>query len=387
MRIGSLCSGYGGLEAAIAAALAPMGVTASTAWHAEIDPDASDVLEWHTPGVPNHGSLVDFPLDVESVDILTMGVPCQPVSAAGRQQAENDPRWLWPYALTVLTALRPRLLVFENVRNLISIRKGEIWAGILADMRAAGYAVRWLTIGACAVGAPHHRHRVFAVGAYVGPDAPVAVRVPAQECGASRNGAAVLPSPPARDGSTRGEGDAVYWERKRAAGFTGGIPLGAEVVLLATPTASEHTGAGHAADGGMNLRTQVALLPTPRAGDGANYRNNRNNRGEPGGLASITHLEIAERWGRYAAAVARWETVLGRSAPEPTEIGPRGGRRLAPALPEWMMGLPGGYLTGVPDIGRNAALKMAGNGVCPQQGAHAIDLLLGRPLRLDSHVC
>lgn len=80
-----------------------------------------------------------------------------------------------------------------------------------------------------------------------------------------------------------------------------------------------------------------------------------------------------ERWGKYAAAIARHEAVLGRPAPEPTELGPKGGRRLAAAFSEWLMMLPEGHLTSV--LARNPALARAGNGVVPLQAATAIRLL------------
>jgi DNA (cytosine-5)-methyltransferase 1 len=47
---------------------------------------------------------------------------------------------------------------------------------------------------------------------------------------------------------------------------------------------------------------------------------------------------------------------------------------VAAALPEWMMGLEPGWLTG--HLARGDALRLAGNGVCPQQGAAALDALL-----------
>lgn len=82
-----------------------------------------------------------------------------------------------------------------------------------------------------------------------------------------------------------------------------------------------------------------------------------------------------ERFGPYAAAVARWEQVVGRPAPEPTEPAANGGRRLSPRFVEWMMGLRDGWVTqcGVP---RNAQLKALGNGVVPHQAALAIMQLI-----------
>jgi DNA (cytosine-5)-methyltransferase 1 len=358
VRIGSLCSGYGGLELAVAAALPSLQV--STAWHAETDADASAVLKWRFPDVPNLGDVTTLlERDPAAVDLLAMGVSCQPVSSAGRQLVESDPRWLWPAALRVLAGMRPPLFVFENVRNLISIRKGEVWTGILADMRAAGYAVRWLTLGACAVGAPHHRHRVFAIGVYVGADALPAVRLDVDECGARRGAKpaglaaqfALLATPMARDGAGRNEGDAAYWEKRGRS--LGTAPLGAQVTLLATPTTADSTG-GRTVDSRTDRSDAKKALQH-----------------------QVLHLPDTDRWGPYAAAVTRWETLRGVPAPEPTETGPKGGRRLAGPFPEWMMGLDQGWITDVPGIERRAALRMAGNGACPQQGAAAIRVLLG----------
>jgi DNA (cytosine-5)-methyltransferase 1 len=64
---------------------------------------------------------------------------------------------------------------------------------------------------------------------------------------------------------------------------------------------------------------------------------------------------------------------MGTLPPEPTEIGPKGGRRLAAAFSEWLMMLPAGHLTSVLD--RNPALARAGNGVVPLQAATALRLL------------
>lgn len=65
-----------------------------------------------------------------------------------------------------------------------------------------------------------------------------------------------------------------------------------------------------------------------------------------------------------------------RPAPPPTELGARGTHRLSARAVEWMMGLPDGWVTGVPGLNRNAQLKALGNGVVPQQAAEAVRLLL-----------
>lgn len=84
-------------------------------------------------------------------------------------------------------------------------------------------------------------------------------------------------------------------------------------------------------------------------------------------------------FGGYAPAIARWERVLGRPAPAPTEPTGRGGaHRLSPRFVEWLMGLPEGHVTGVPGLTRNAQLKALGNGVVPQQATAALTHLLAQ---------
>lgn len=85
-------------------------------------------------------------------------------------------------------------------------------------------------------------------------------------------------------------------------------------------------------------------------------------------------------WGEYAAGIRRWEAVLGRPAPYPTELGRTGRPRLAAMFVEWLMGLPLGWVTGVAGISRSAQLRALGNGVIPAQAATAVTLLLGDAL-------
>lgn len=115
------------------------------------------------------------------------------------------------------------------------------------------------------------------------------------------------------------------------------------------------------------LRTIPKILPTPRATDGT--KGGPNQRGSSGDLMLPSAVQ-ADRWGDYAPAIACWETVLGRPAPDPTEPGRNGSPRLSPRFVEWMMGLPAGWVTDV-DISRNEQLKALGNGVVPQQAAAA----------------
>jgi DNA (cytosine-5)-methyltransferase 1 len=115
------------------------------------------------------------------------------------------------------------------------------------------------------------------------------------------------------------------------------------------------------------------LLPTPRATDGT--KGGPNQAGSSGDLMLPSAVQ-PDRFGPYAAAIARWSQVLGRPAPPPTEPGKGGRPQLSPRFVEHMMGLPDGWVTDV-DIPRSAQLKALGNGVVPQQAALALAMLDG----------
>ena len=323
LKAASLCSGYGGLDMAAAAVF-----DVDLAWYAEVDPDAAKVL---APGVPNHGDItaIDW-TQVEPVDLLTAGYPCQPMSFAGRRAGLSDERWLWDDGVfPAIRDLRPGIVLLENVPGHLSVGFGRV----LGDLAAIGYDASWMCVRASDVGAPHRRERVFVV---------------ATDATDQRH--------------ERG------WSARR--GRFGSADR------------------GHVAAGG------VALLPTPTVVDARGGRNATAGRTDPDSqhhsgwtLSDVAH---ADRWGEYAGVIARWEHVTGRPAPEPTEPTAKGGRRLAPPFVEWLMGLPEGWVTQVPRmwrdedgtesivpaLTRNAQLKALGNGVVPQQGAHALTQLL-----------
>lgn len=87
-------------------------------------------------------------------------------------------------------------------------------------------------------------------------------------------------------------------------------------------------------------------------------------------------------WGRYEAAIRRWEMLTGRRAPYPVERGARGQPRLATAFSEWLMGLPKSFVTGL-GIPYNAQHRALGNGVVPQQAVVALSRLLDLAVRTD----
>ena len=93
-------------------------------------------------------------------------------------------------------------------------------------------------------------------------------------------------------------------------------------------------------------------------------------------VADVVRNDMAE-WGKYAPAIARWEQVIDRPAPEPTD----GEGRLNPALVTWMMGYPEGWVDGIPRTGQ---LKCLGNAIVPHQAAAAWGYLLGLDVNTES---
>jgi DNA (cytosine-5)-methyltransferase 1 len=155
MRLGSLCSGYGGLETGISQVLDIQPV-----WCSEIDKDASKVLAVHHPDVPNLGDLTVLDWhQVEPVDIMCAGFPCQPFSHAGKRQGADDERAIFSYIADGLSVLRPGLVVLENVPGILTLG-GVSVVGTLAGL---GYDCRWGIVRASDTGAPHRRARWFCI--------------------------------------------------------------------------------------------------------------------------------------------------------------------------------------------------------------------------------
>lgn len=129
--------------------------------------------------------------------------------------------------------------------------------------------------------------------------------------------------------------------------------------------------------GAPHRRERVFLLAAPADAEGVGLHWGWGPRVRGAGPADGGGRPVSRRLGAWAPAVARWEAVLGRPAPAPSEPAPgRGsGRRLSAVFAEWMMGLPEGWVTGVPGLSYTRQIRLLGNGVVPQQAAHALTVL------------
>lgn len=351
LRVGSLFSGYGGLDLAVEEVF-----DARTVWFSEINEPVARVFSHHWPHAPNLGDIssIDW-TTVPPINILCGGFPCQDVSTVGKRAglAPGTRSGLWAHMATAIEALQPEWVVIENVRGLLSapaMRAGSEgddneqrkpatatsdrttrrdlerapWnlgepaarplraaGAVLGDLVDLRYDAQWIGLPASVIGAPHPRYRVFILGH------------PAV-------------SHPSGLGRRQGQGEPAAGE---------------------SPTRDDRTQPPD-----HRSRTPRSEWTPPRRG-------NRH--------PVAPHQPDLRRWGRYAPAIAQWERITGRPAPAPARVNENAGPRPAPDFVEWLMGLDANWVTGS-DIGLTDTQQLAalGNGVLPRQAVSALRILL-----------
>nr|WP_312352177.1 DNA (cytosine-5-)-methyltransferase [Brucella intermedia] len=108
--------------------------------------------------------------DVPPHDVLCAGFPCQPFSKAGSQKGFECPDSgdLFEYLLKVVDAHLPKLLLFENVPNILRHAGGDTWKRIRSSLEARGYSVDCREISPHEIGVPQIRPRAIIVAAHGG---------------------------------------------------------------------------------------------------------------------------------------------------------------------------------------------------------------------------
>lgn len=335
LHIGSLCSGYGGLDMAIQQVW-----NSEIVWFSEFDKFAAKVFEAHHPHTPNLGDLTKIQWEsVPPVDILCAGYPCQPFSHAGNRKGQNDERHLWPYIKRGIGIIRPRICVFENVEGHLTLGFDQV----LSDLAEMGYRVAWGVVAAADIGAPHRRNRLFIL-AYTD---------------SYRHGEQ---QDPRGVGSMEAGDEGEAQQRKRA---------------RQEPDARNSAQRANTNSLGLNLARQTtntkrnqgqSQFKPQRLGEAASHTNGdglqTHNHKESQTQAGLNGNAIA-RLGEYSAACERWQRLT-RPMPEPAIDG-----KLNPVFVEWLMGLPEGWVTDHANS-PSQALKMLGNGVVPQQAEYAL---------------
>ena len=161
MKVGSLFTGIGGIDLGLERA------GFEIAWQCELDSWCRQLLHQHWPSVPQYEDVTELRGgQLEPVEMLAGGFPCQDVSVAGRQAGlkEGTRSGLWSEYARLIGEIRPRYVLVENVPGLL-VRGMD---RVLGDLSSLGYDAEWRTISAADVGAPHLRKRIWIV-AYPSP--------------------------------------------------------------------------------------------------------------------------------------------------------------------------------------------------------------------------
>tara|TARA_R110002020_G_scaffold323100_4_gene538862 strand:+ start:4516 stop:5472 length:957 start_codon:yes stop_codon:yes gene_type:complete len=303
---GSFCTGYGGLDIAVEEFF-----DAETVWYSEIDTKCNTILEQHNYK-NNLGDLTKIDWNqVEQVDIMSAGFPCQPFSVASHnRKGMNDERAIFPWIAHGISVLRPRIVILENVGGLLNLG-GTSVIGMLTEI---GYDCRWSVISASEAGAPHQRRRWFCIAE-------------------AKNFIAYT-------SSTRSQ---RHWISS----------ITTTEKITNTPSDSE-TFANSIRVNKQKLEKRLQKREESK---------------KPSGCFDSRRGNQNIDWGKYEQAIRRWEHVTERSAPIPVDE-----KGLTSYFVEWMMGLPENHVCNR-GLSRAHELKMLGNGVVPRQAFLALELL------------
>lgn len=427
------CAGYGGLGLAVEDVF-----NAELSWYSEFKDAPSKIMAHHWPDAPNHGDMttIDF-TQVEPVDILSGGTPCQDLSAAGRRAGmrKGTRSGLWESMREAIATIKPTYVVWENVRGAYSAgadseveqcpgcmgeaRDGEHFlralGRVLGDLSDLGYDTQWCGLRAADVGAPHGRFRVFILatrrdvaedtsgrrgrgwgtvaGAGEGREPDVTTLGAGHRHGGPGSVQRHMEGEPAKGGCVTADADHERGDRRGEWSIQGG--WGQSVHGGDTTSHTQSLGPGNDIERGRQGLPAPAGTGSTGGSTADTERLERERRGVPRYMGSATSSREVDRqqrerireavgdsgtgtridWRQYSTAIRRWEAILGRPAPAPTELSDKGKHRLSARFSEWMMGLPAGWVTDI-DISRNEQHKAIGNGVVPQQAAAALDHML-----------
>jgi DNA (cytosine-5)-methyltransferase 1 len=160
-RLVSLFSGCGGMDLGFDQA------GYDIVWANDIDPDACETYRANIGDIIE-GDVTNLPVpELKDIDVLTSGFPCQPFSNAGSRKGVTDPRGrLYENTMEFVEKLRPRAVVFENVRGLLSTKvDGEKLIDVIeAELRTLGYQVSHRLLNFSHFGVPQKRIRVVVIG-------------------------------------------------------------------------------------------------------------------------------------------------------------------------------------------------------------------------------
>ena len=178
LTAGSLFTGIGGIDLALERA------GFEIRFQVENDSDCNRVLAHHWPGVRRYGDVREVDVgELEPVDLIVGGWPCQGNSVAGQRGGMADPRsGLFSEVVRIARALTPRWLLLENVPGLRSVHKGRDMGVVLRALGELGFWWAYRSLDAQYFNVPQRRERVFFVCNSRDPGGPVKVLFESESC-------------------------------------------------------------------------------------------------------------------------------------------------------------------------------------------------------------
>ena len=167
---GSLFSGVGGFD---------MGFDNAgydCRWQVEWDKHCQQTLTYHWPDIPRHGDVQDVSgYDLEPVDVIIYGSPCQDLSVAGRRAGlDGGKSSMFFESVRIFKEMRdatggvfPRIVVWENVPGALNSNKGRDFGAVLTALDDIGALGQWWNVlDAQYFGVPQRRRRVFLISVF-----------------------------------------------------------------------------------------------------------------------------------------------------------------------------------------------------------------------------
>jgi len=152
-------SGIGGFELGI-------GDKGECIGYSEIDKYAIQIYKKHFKGVKNYGNATRIrPEELPDFDLLIGGFPCQAFSISGRKCGFDDTRGTLFFEIArILTEKKPRYILLENVKGLLSHDGGKSFQTIIRVLTDLGYRIQWQVLNSKDFGVPQNRERLYIVG-------------------------------------------------------------------------------------------------------------------------------------------------------------------------------------------------------------------------------
>ena len=127
---------------------------------AENDPFCQKVLKKNFGDTRIFNDIREVTID-QPVFLVCGGFPCQGFSVAGRQRGTNDDRYLWGEMFDIIKQTKPRWVIAENVRGIVTTQDGLAFNIVHSDLESEGYEVQAFNIPAISKGAWHRRERIW----------------------------------------------------------------------------------------------------------------------------------------------------------------------------------------------------------------------------------